>query len=87
MPLPLIGLDPLFADHAEAVRKAYGRLTPFRLGLEVGRHGRWLACPYEPRTKSARLYEEGFEAGLGAIPPESAGGPIRAIGSMPRKDR
>lgn len=63
MTVALIGLDPVLGPHASEVRRKYGRLTPMRLGMEVGKAGIEVGNPYEPKTKAHRLFYEGVVAG------------------------
>lgn len=50
------GLD----KYIEAARKEWGRSTPFRLGIIVGRSGVSMACPYPAGTRGARSYRAGL---------------------------
>lgn len=54
---------PEFNRHVLTIRSKWGRVTPFRLGMEVGRSGEFLPSPYEPWAKGTTLYMQGIEAG------------------------
>jgi hypothetical protein len=47
---------------AEA-RREFGRATPYRVGLLVGRWGLNAACPYAPGSRGAKGYALGLEVG------------------------
>lgn len=49
--------------YIERVRQRFGRYTPFRLGMEVGRAGDTLPSPYHEKTQANKLYMDGLEAG------------------------
>ena len=57
----LLGLDPVHGEYVTRVRLRFGRLTPWRLGMEEGATGRLFDCPYREPT-ARRLWREGFDA-------------------------
>ena len=45
------------------VKTRYGRMTAFRLGMEVARAGDDLPSPYHEKTQANKLYNDGIQAG------------------------
>jgi len=54
---------PEFDPHREAIRARWHRVTPFRLGYEVGARGEDLPNPYAPGSLGAGCYHQGLKAG------------------------
>lgn len=52
---------PMFDPHRAAIRERGHRVTPYRIGLEVGRRGENLANPYLPGSVAASNYREGLK--------------------------
>ena len=54
-------IDP-FDKYREAIRATGMKITPYRIGHEVGLSGEILNCPYESRV-SKRSYIQGLQWG------------------------
>lgn len=54
---------PMFDSHRITIRKKGFRVTPYRIGLEVGRRGEDLPNPYLPGSSGANCYREGVKWG------------------------
>lgn len=55
-------IEDILEECRVSVRASGFKLTPYRLGLEVGRRGFDLPCPYGGRGREA--YREGVNFGL-----------------------
>lgn len=56
-------LDDEYKVVVREVRNKWGRVTPLRLGLQVGKAGLDLPPPYAPGGMAERRYKEGVEWG------------------------
>jgi hypothetical protein len=54
---------PPYAEHVTEVRRRYGCMTPWRLGVVIGEAGKLLPAPYDPDTVGARCYLSGLAWG------------------------
>lgn len=57
--------DP-FDQHRAAIRAEFARVTPWRLGAEVGRRGEDHPSPYPSGSRADKAYRRGL--GYGRIP-------------------
>ena len=53
----------VFESHRDAVRAMDGRVTPWRLGAEVGRRGEDLPSPYPSGSRAESSYHRGVRYG------------------------
>ena len=65
--------DPL-DRHRATVRSEFARVTPWRLGAEVGRRGQDLPSPYAPGSRADSAYRAGLR--FGRIPTTMRAGSV-----------
>ena len=53
-----------------AVRERFGRVTPFRLGLVMGKAGADMPSPYPATSIGTKHYKQGIEHGIKAAAAE-----------------
>ena len=58
--------DPVLGEYARRVRAVQGKLSAYRLGLEVGFAGLHVANPYGEHTRRGMRYTLGWQAGIAA---------------------